>query len=188
MLKINVNNLKIEIEKINKLLDEYENIFLNLYNELSSSSLFWNDKESKLFFENINIEKIKINNMLVELHEISNVYKSIIRKYEQIGNNIEIIFQSKEIILSKINKYLDKLYTIIEKYHELDLEFCPKEAYIIYNQLDELIKIGNDIISLKKKIQDKYNDVLEFERKIKLDISSIKIEYIKEIEVNDLYV
>jgi len=183
-MKINIINLKSETKKLSKLINEYEEIFLNLYNEILSGSIYWDDNISKLFFENINIEKNQVENTINELNDLKEIYEELIRKYEEIGNKIEVLPKTKDEILSAVNNYLDKLHKLIELYYDLNLEFNNPETSILHKHLDKLIKIKSDVFVLKEKIKKHYETIEELERKINLKISKIKIELIKEKEKN----
>ena len=88
-MKINVSNLKVEIKKLNKLIDEYEDTCLNLYNELASNQVYWNDDISKKFNENIMLEKIEVKETINECKKIPSPIKRILtdRLFYKCANN-----------------------------------------------------------------------------------------------------
>lgn len=183
-MKVNVSNLKVEIKKLNKLIDEYEDIYLNLYNELLSNQVYWDDDVSKKFNESIGLEKIQVSTTINELTNIKSIYEELVSKYEKIGNKLEFVPKSKDIILSKLDNYLDKLYKTLEIYNELDFNKKSKEILIISKHISKLEKMAVEVSSLRKKIKEKYELVQEIENNINLKISKIRLEYINEIDIN----
>lgn len=183
-MKINVSNLKVEIKKLNKLIDEYEDTCLNLYNELASNQVYWNDDISKKFNENIILEKIEVKETINELRNIKNIYEELVSKYEKIGNKLEIIPKSKDTILSKLDNYLDKLNQIIELYNEMNINKKTKEILTINKHINKLKKMEIEVSSIREKIKEKYELIEEIENSINIKISKIKLEYINEIDIN----
>ena len=49
MIEVNVIDLKKEIDEITKYINEYEEIQLNLFNQLKESTINWQDGYSKQF-------------------------------------------------------------------------------------------------------------------------------------------
>lgn len=184
-MKINTANLKTEVTKLNKLITNYEETFLNLYNELSLSSNYWEDNTSKLFTQKVTTEKLEVKNTITELNDLKEIYEYLITKYEELGNKIEIFPQTKTSILSKFNNYIEKISETIKLYQELNLDFCPKEAKKILKHLEKLQKFENDIIILKEKVKKHFEQIEEIEKEVNLKISKLKIEYINESGIDN---
>ena len=184
-MKINVKNLKVEVNSLKKIIEEYEDIYLNLYNEFSLSSFLWNDTNSKKFYRDLDIEKIRIQDTIDEIYSINNIYKYIIHQYEKIGNNIYYDLSNKNIILSDIKKYQQRLRVIINKYNSVDTSSCPqisnyiiKEKTLIKDSLDLTNTVYKNVSTLYKKLE-------ELDKELKLRVSKIDIIYIKENDIND---
>ena len=184
-MKINVSNLKVEIKKLNKLIDEYENTHLNLYNVLSSNQIYWDDDISKRFNEKLILEKIQVKTTIKELITVKNIYEELVSKYEKIGNKLEVIPKSKDIIISKLDTYLDKIHQILEIYNEISINKKSKEMLIINKHINKLKKMEIEVSSIRKNIKEKYELIEEIENNINLKISKIKLEYINEININE---
>ena len=183
-MKINIFNLNTEIKKLNKLIEEYEDTYLNLYNELSSNEVYWNDNISKKFNENIRLEKIQVRTSIDELTSIKNIYEEIVFKYEKIGNKLAVIPKTKNTILTKLDNYSTKLHQILEIYNEIDTTKKSKEILIINNHINKFKKMALEISALRRNIKEKYELIEEIENSINLKISKIKIDYIQEIDIN----
>lgn len=132
-MKVNTVNLKNEVTKLNLLLEEYESIYLNLYNEIQSTSHFWNDPHSIAFLDYISLEKQEIIKTYNELQDIKEVYDYLLDKYQLLGKKIEFNLKLKDEVILKLNNYIYKINDIIRCYNNLDLSFCS-EAYLLKNE------------------------------------------------------
>ena len=72
MFKVDVLNLRSDLEQLADLLAEYEVNYLNIYYQIQSSETesYWIDYHSKLFFEDKASEKVKIEKSHDELKSI----------------------------------------------------------------------------------------------------------------------
>ena len=57
MNEIKVDKLKDEVVKLNKLIDDYEDNYLNMYHEIMNSNSDWIDGNSITFFSEKDLEK-----------------------------------------------------------------------------------------------------------------------------------
>lgn len=184
-MKINIKNLKIELNNLNRIVEDYEEIYLNLYNVFSSSSFFWNDINSKKFYNDISIEKLKIKKTIDEFTNLIELYNYIIKQYEKIGKNIYYDLSNRYEVLKNIKEYIEKLKSIISKYNNLDIKYCPEVANYINKekiQLKDSLKLINNIYINVNKF---YKKIEEIEKEVGLRCSKFNIEFIKENNVND---
>ena len=184
-MKVNVKSLKSEIKNLNRIIEDYENIYLNLYNEFSKSSFFWNDINAKNFYRDLSVEKINVKETIDELYSLTKLYKYIVNQYEQIGNNIYYDLSNKHIILNNIKNYQQRLRVIVNKFYNLDTSSCSQITNYI---IDERRKINNSlelINSVYKKVNALYKKLEEIDREVKIRVSKIEIEYIKENNIED---
>ncbi|MBP3460853.1 MAG: hypothetical protein J6K21_00385 [Bacilli bacterium] len=183
-MKINVQNLKNDLLKLNKLIEDYENNYLNIYKEMSQISFFWNDAISKKFFKELELEKIKIMDNINEIKELKSIYFLIVEKYEKLGNNIKVNLKNKDSVLSLINRYYNKVNEIFQYYSNLNLyNIDYKIQNSIYNEKLKVKEILKNIEHIKDEFKDKMNTIEQIEISIKNKINSINISYFKEIEV-----
>ncbi len=182
---INLSNLKNEVNKLNNLINKYEEIYLNLYNEFNFSSYLWHDKNSESFFESLKMEKLKIKNNIEEIDDVKQLYDYIINQYEVIGNEIKCNLNSEKNILLKFDSYLAELSKTITYYNNLDLSFCPQFKEMITKEKNIIIREKIEIENVRNKIKKMYKKINEIEREVKLKISKINIEYIKENDMNN---
>ena len=110
-MKIDLKKIQLEIDNLDKTINRYEENLLNLYNQLLLTSIYWKDKNSLKFNENISQEKKEANIKLLELKSVKNTFKYLISKYENIGQKIEFDLTNRE----KINKFFDDYILQLEK-------------------------------------------------------------------------
>ncbi|MBO5138555.1 MAG: hypothetical protein J6B89_02830 [Bacilli bacterium] len=183
-MDINIDSLKIEVNKLNKLLQEYEQNYLNLYNELSSTSFFWKDKNAIDFSTNLNKEKFDVHLTLDELKKIRDVYNYVISKYQDLGSKIKFNLTVRDDVYSRFNSYLGRLDEIINCYKAMDLSFCTlNESSLVSSELKKLSDVKNRVLQLKDKIKSIFDNIELIENEVNLRLSKIKLGIIKEDEI-----
>ena len=182
---VHVDKIKVELDKYNNLINKYENAYLNLYHELNSASLYWNDGHSAKFFDNVEVEKNKVSNGILELKSVRDIYFYIVESYEKLGNRISFDLKYQDSIISSFNKYIDKLDEIINLYNNLDLTFCAEEANLLKTELEKLGHMKYSVTAIKNKVRKIFLQIEEIEKEVKFRISKIDIEIIKKKEIND---
>lgn len=185
MININSSEIEKELIYLKKLLKEYEENFILLFKELESSSLFWKDGKSELFFDVLPKEKIKCNNYYQELTNIEEIYTYILEQYKSIGNKVNVDLTYQESIISKFNKIINNLEYIKTLYEHLDISFCTEEKGIIIKEKSELENIIDLIKSEKKEIKKLLETIEKIELEITVKINSLKTTYIKEFEIDN---
>ena len=88
-MKIDIDNLKISIDKLDNLLIDYEKIYKNFYHEMVNIKSYWHDNHANAFFERIQKEKKENIIFYKEFKAICDLYKYIFNKYQNIGKKIE---------------------------------------------------------------------------------------------------
>lgn len=183
-INIDTKNLAAELAELNNLLDDYEDIYLNLYNEISSVSFFWQDKNEMRYLDEINTEKQKSKNAILELNNIKDIYNYLLTNYQEIGNNIKCNMDAKDSIISRINTYLLKLNNIIALYNSLDLSFCTSVIPMINSEKQILNNEKKNVQRIKESLQQNFNKIETIEKTINLKISKINLEIIKNKEMD----
>ncbi len=184
-MEIDIQTLEKNSSKLIKNIDDFSNNISNIYNELNWVSGCWNDYHARLFFTNVESERIKINKTYDELVLLKEVYESIISQYKSIGNKFKVNLEAKEDILNKFNLFSDKINETISLYNDLDLSFCSDIANKINNQKSKLLKIKENIVSAKTKVKDTLEKIEEIEKNINQKLSKIDIEAIKQVDINE---
>lgn len=180
-MKIDLKDLKLKINSLDKTINEYESDTLNLYNQLLSTSIYWKDKNSLKFNERVSLEKKQANIKLLELKSVEETLKYLISKYENIGQKIKFDLKGKEKINKLLDDYILQLEKILEQYNQLDLTNFNELSVKLTNQEVVIKELKNDMKIIKDNINEKFNKLEEIEIQVAQRLNKIKIEYIKEI-------
>lgn len=183
-MEIKVTEISKELNKLNNLIDNYENNYLNFYNIITEISLLWQDGYSKIFFDNITSEKKKEQTTIGELKYISNIYSYIVNKYNGIGNKITFNFTYEEKLIKKYNNYIDYIDTNINLYNSLDLENWNSFSNRLKEEKNKLMDIKHNTELIKYNLKEKINQIKEYEKNIKFNLSKLDIESIKESDIS----
>lgn len=183
-MEINVDKLKNELSKLNKLVEEYEDVYLNMYNELLHASSNWQDECSLRFFENVKLEKTKVKITLDETKEIRDIYTYLIDKYEDVGNKIHVILNNKDKINNKFNNYVNKIDDLIRNYKNLDTSFCSYERKMLANEQRKIVDMRNKTVEIKEKYSQIFQEIDEIEKETAQKLSKINIEILKQSNIS----
>ena len=179
-MEIKLEKLEVENNKLKQLLNEYESNYLNIYNELESTSFIWQGEESNDFNHKVETDKIKLKNTYEELKQLDSVYNYLINDYQSIGQ--DIFFDMDKI--SGLNDYFDKTLTsivsVIDYYDILDTSFCPAEASIIDRQKNEIGQAEKDLFKVKQDTKSTFDKIDKIERTVNSKLSGVDVEFIKE--------
>ncbi len=178
-MKVNVANLKLEAQILEKLISDYENNYQNIYTIFNELTNYWIDGNSKVFFDDIAENKNKIIANYQELISIYNIYKFIIENYETFGEKLEFNLDYKDKVLDKFDYCLNILERINNKINQIDVSFCQSKENF-YNA-EQILKESNLISkNIKYKIKNSMEIIEEIEKKVYRKIDNIDINILKE--------
>lgn len=184
-MEINVSKLQTEISNYNNKVKRYEECMQNLYNVLSQASSYWKDGKTNSFFNNLEIEKRDVVEMVHSLRQLSALYNYIIEKYEKFGRKIKYDLEYRNEINTSFDKLEFKLNGIISQYNKIDLSFDPSEKNLILNEKQKIISIKNNLENLRVEVKKIFDEFEEIEREVNYKISEINIKVIKESNIED---
>ena len=185
-MDINIEKLKGDLRALSNLIEDYESIYYSLYNELSNCSIFWNDNNSLLFFDNVSSERIAVNRTISEFRQIKEVYNYLVNKYSEFGTKINIDIKQKDDILTKFDNYIDDIEDILSSFNKLKYGFDRTISDNIFRDINRLIDIISRLYKLKNKIKKHFNALEEIEREVSLRISKINIDILRDTEIKNL--
>ena len=186
-MEINVGNIEKECSTLKKNIDSFYDNVLTIYNELNWVKGYWDDYHARIFFTNVNSEKMKVVNTYNELKSICNIYESIVERYKSIGNKIQVNLEEKDNVLSKFNNFYDKVNELISLYNDLNLGFCASSSIAnrLYRQKQDLLKIKASLNVYKERVKTTFETLEEIERDINYKITNTSIEEIEEADINE---
>lgn len=180
MLEVNVVGLKSEINTLNSLINEYEEILLNLFNQLKESCINWQDGYSLQFEDKIAQEKQEANLILQNLKTKKNVYNYIYDKYQELGNNIKCNLNNKNKVLNSIENNINQVEEIIRQFNSIDNSFYYYEYQYIQDNKQKMISIKNKLNNAKSTVSKYFQKIENYER----DVAN-KIKELEEIKVRN---
>ena len=186
-MEINIGNIEKECSTLKKNIDSFYDNVLAVYNELNWVKGYWDDYHARLFFTNVNSEKMKVVNTYNELKSVSNIYESMVERYKSIGNKIQVNLEEKDNVLAKFNNFYDKVNELISLYNGLNLRFCAgtSVANRLYRQKQDLLKIKASLNVYKERVKTTFETLEEIERDINYKISNTSIEEIEEANISE---
>lgn len=185
---IDIINLKNELNKLNSLFDTYQENYLNFYNEIKNSSVYWQDVHSTKFFKDKEVEKQKLDISFDELNSLKSVYNIIIQEYEKFGNYISFDLTYREELLSDVNVYINKVTRISNLYSSLNYSFASSSIRVSLGEQHKTInKLIKDAQTLKERLKNIMNEIDEIERKIQSKISNISISVLPDVLLEGYY-
>ena len=185
-MEINILKIKEELTKIDNLYEDYEKIYINLYNEFKKIQSVWISQKSNEFNNYILSEKQKVKQTIDDMKNVNNIYDYLVENYKILGDKIKFNINNKDKVIDKINNYQDKLVKIINKYNNINYKEYTEEEKMIIFQKKILLNNKENLENIKKQILDKLKKIEEIEKEVSLRISKIDIEIIKESDITNL--
>ena len=179
MLEINSVNLKNDIDVLNKLISEYEEIQLNLFNELKDSCINWQDGNSIEFENKIYLEKVEADNVLRILNEKKEVLNFIYDKYSDLGKKIKCDLNNRSTLLNFVETCQNQTNSIINEFYKIDNSFYYREQQKISKQRNKIIKVKTELLEIKNSITKMFDKIDAIEKEVKE-----KIKELEEIKIN----
>lgn len=87
-MRVNVEQMREQLRKVNNDLSEYDNIRSSLFREIDMATTFWNDKRTRQFSQGISYEKNQASRLYNELTSRRDVYQYVADEYSRSGNVI----------------------------------------------------------------------------------------------------
>ena len=181
-MEIHIDKLKTTVLQLNHCIEEYEEIYMNFYHVISSSSFFWNDNRSKKFYEAMYTEKNQVKTVIDELYSLKNIYDYMIGEYEKIGTRLQIQLSEKQNVIHSIDQYIEKIHSCIQIFHAISLDMYPEVAPLLTEEQSKFIKLEQQVQKLKDQLLELFNKTEELENHINKEINRLQIQKLSEIE------
>lgn len=181
-MEIHIDKLKTTVLQLNHCIEEYEEIYMNFYHVISSSSFFWNDNRSKKFYEAMYTEKNQVKTVIDELYSLKNIYDYMIDEYEKIGTRLQIQLSEKQNVIHSFDQYIEKIHSCIQILHAISLDMYPEVAPLLTEEQSKFIKLEQQVQKLKDQLLELFNKTEELENHINKEINRLQIQKLSEIE------
>lgn len=180
MIEVDVLELKNHIDKLNFLIDKYEEVYLNMFNQLKEACINWQDGNSLNFDDKIYLEKEEAELLIQTLKDKKNIYTQIYNSYIDIGKKIKCNLDSRESLLLEFDRRIQSVNDILNEFQNIDNSFYYVEYQNIINQRNRVIQIKANLARIKNNVSNLFNKIIEIEQDIQEEIKKIE-----EIKIND---
>ena len=182
MVEVNCDELKNIINSLNAIIDEYEIVELNIFNQLKDLSNNWQDNNSVKFDDSINLDKRETEKFLNFLKSNKDVYDYIYRRYAVLGKIIKCNLNSRDIVLNSIDVSYKFVVDILSEFQRINNSFTYTEQTSIFEQKNKIIKVRNELANIRKSVKNLYNKI----EHIELEINN-KIKQLGEFKINEFH-
>ncbi len=175
MVEVDISRLGNIVQELKSLIDDYDVIQLNIFNQLKDSFTNWQDGNSITFENKIKDEKVSSDVFLVALESNREVFQYVYDEYKKIGNKLHINLDKKNSIMSTIDECLTCLDDILSDLNGVTRSFYYRELNLINNQRDIFTACKSNIQKLKNKIKELYKKVEMIEEKVSSQVARIEM-------------
>ena len=174
--------IEVDINKLNDLIESYEELIKqidknneDIVAEFYNIKKYWHDQKCINMYSSFELEKKRIIKNAENIKKQENIYKYIKQQYKVFGEKIKINLGKYDKIIEKINLVKSDIKWLIERYHNLDKDFYPRD-YVLNNQCAKLERMKDSLDNIKEKIKNDYNKMNNIESNIQEMISNNRIE------------
>lgn len=179
MVEINVSDLKNEIVELNSIINDYEEVYLNLFNQLKNSCINWQDGNSVVFDDAIQIEKRETEDVLKSFKNKKQIYDYLFTKYNEIGHKVKCNLNNKSGVIQTIESCKYQVISLINEFNYIDTSFYYPEQYSIFQQRDRIVGVRNSLETLKNDVNQLFKKIENIENTV-----SGKIKKLEQIRIN----
>ena len=177
VVDVNLEQIGNYIGQLNKLIDEFEEAELNVFNQLKDSCVNWSDANSLVFSEQISDEKKSTNLFLIALQDNVKLFDYICDEYRSIGTKIRFNLAKKDSIISAIDDSIMKATSAISALNSINSSFNYSALGSIQSQRSAIESAKRTLQNMREKVTTLYNRIKNIEDNVASRI--MKIEEIK---------
>lgn len=181
-MEIHIDKLKTTVLQLNHCIEEYEEIYMNFYHVVSSSSFFWNDNRSKKFYDAMHIEKNQVKTVIEELYRLKDIYDYIITEYEKIGTRLQIQLSEKKNVIPSFDKYLEQIQDCIQICTSISVETYPEVETLLIKEKSDFIKLQQQVQKTRDQLSQLFYKIEELESHVNKRINELQVQKISELE------
>ena len=174
MIEVDIKQLGSLASELENLIDDYNEIQLNIFNQLKDSCINWQDGNSLIFEEKIRDEKKVSNNFYRALKSSKEVFQYAHDEYRSIGNKLKICLDKKNYIISAIDECISKADAVLSDFSGVTRSFYYRELNMINNQQSKITSCKINLQKYKSKIKDLYKKVELIEERIASRVNKIE--------------
>lgn len=180
IIEVNIEELNKNIMVLSSLINEYEEIKLNLFNQLKDSTLNWHDGNSLNFESKIYVEKQDSDLFLEEIKSKKALFSLVYSKYQEIAKKIRCNLNNKNSLISVLNACYNSATDAINSFNSLERGISCPELNDADNQRNVIIGVRNKLSDIKRETTNLLNKIDNIEKEI-----HNKINTLEDIKIND---
>jgi len=167
-VKVDATELQTSINKLENMINSFEEIELTLFSKVISLKDIWNDGYSVSFYEAMENEKHEFDVLAEDLKRFKDTYDYIYNIVSKYGNKLQADFTAAHNIATRHNSCNQKFYTIESQYDNLDLRRCSEVSNEIHNQKSKFRTTRKEL----DRYMDRFNDAIEDLNTMEYDVKS----------------
>lgn len=179
-MEIDTSKLKNSISSLEALIDEYEDIKLNLFNQLKNSVINWQDGNSIQFDNAMYLEKQETEIFYESLLKKKELFQTIYDKYSEIGKKISCKLGNKNALLRTVDYCINYANYAINEFNYIDTGFSYGELASIMDQKRKIEQIKNELSDLRSQLSDIFNKIEAIEIEIRAKVRELDINHIPD--------
>jgi hypothetical protein len=179
MVIIDTNDLKEMLDFLSLLIGRYEEATTDLFNTIGYTSNFWNDENSRKFYNKISAERMALNRFRSSLKQREKTYKFIYDSYIKYGKIITCDFENKDVVLRKLDFAIEQLDSTIRMFNALDTGFQFKEKSNLSSQIRRLVQTRKDWKNYRTALRRFFEQIEDIEARVRRQISNLEKIVIK---------
>ena len=177
IVDIDVKSLGGFVNELNKLIDDYEELQLNLFNQLKMSCSDWHDGNSIVFEEMLKEEKKTSGRFLTALKKNKDVFEYAYIEYKEFGNKIYVNLDKTKAITAAIDAVIAKVDSALYEFYNINRSWYYYELNLINPEQKNLENLKNNLRYMRGQINELCKKIVLIEGAISGKVA--KLEEIK---------
>lgn len=174
MVEVDCLGLKADIDSLADLLDDYEIIKLNLFNQLKDACINWQDGNSIEFDDRVYLDKQEIDKFIGAQRSKKEILDYLYYKYSEIGNVVKCDLEGKENLYNKIDLLYNEASSIIREFDKVDRSFYYSEWQLIQRERSRMVEVKNKLSSIKQSVKIMFDKIEAIENEVNDKIKGLE--------------
>lgn len=174
-MEINTSELKKHVTDLESLLKDYDEIKLNLFNQLKNSVMNWQDGNSLLFDNAMYIEKQEAENFYESLNQKKELFQTIYEKYCDIGKKIECKLGNKNALIRTVDYCISYANNAISELGSVDSSVVSVSGF-----KSSIEGVKRDLEDVKQKLVSMFDRIEQAEVEIKSKVRELEENHIPD--------
>ncbi len=180
MIEVDTANLKTALTTLETLINEYEEIELNLFNQLNQVGIDWQDGNATIFADKIYLDKKESDLYVQSLKAKKDVTAYVYERYSSLGKKIRCNLNSRTTVLRALEECQNRAISLARSFENIDINVLMTEKDIVESQRKKINKVAATLTEIKKDTSKMYDQIETIEKNVEA-----KIRDLEKIKIND---